>query len=57
MLKRIQKARPRRKGNVPKYISQEALRLQAAEREQEIQKLLQHQVETRRYAGRAPPQQ
>ena len=39
------------------YPGQEALRLRAAEREQEIRDLLQHQAETRRHAGRAPPQQ
>ena len=57
VLKRIQGARPRQRGNTPKHISQEALHLQAAEREQEIRELLQHQAETRRHAGRALPQQ
>jgi hypothetical protein len=57
VLERIRGARPRRRGNAPKHTSQEALRLRAAEREQEIRELLQHQAETRRHAGRAPPQQ
>ena len=57
VLKRIRGARPRQRGNAPKHTSQEVLRLQAAEREQEIWELLQHQAETRCHAGRAPPQQ
>jgi hypothetical protein len=51
----IRGARAPRRGIAPKPTSQEALRLRAAEREQEIRELLQHQAETRRYDGRAPP--
>jgi hypothetical protein len=56
-LERIRGARAPRRGTAPKLTSQEALRLRAAEREQEIRELLQHQAETRRHAGGAPPQQ
>ena len=36
VLKYIRGMRPRQRGNTPKYISQEALHLQAVKREQEI---------------------
>ena len=40
--KYIKGVRATQRGNTPKLTSQETLRLQAAEREQEIQELLQH---------------
>ena len=49
--------RPRQRGNAPKHTSQKVLRLQAAEREQEIQELLQHQAKTWCHTSKAPPQQ
>ena len=42
---------------MPKYISQEALGLQAAEREKEMWELLAYQTETRRYTNKAPQRQ
>jgi hypothetical protein len=56
-LERIRGARAPQRGVAPKLTSQETLRLRAAEREQEIRELLQHQAENRRRAGRAPPRQ
>ena len=41
---------------MPKYISQEALCLQAAEREKEMRELLAHQTETQRHTSKAPQQ-
>ena len=56
-LNRICRTRAPQRGTAPKFTSQETLRLQTKEKEQETRELLQQQAENRRRAGRAPLRQ